>query len=162
MFLSWEFCGDDVNGEDRRRKVAFLLLALAAAMAVASAAFAVEIRLDSSDVARIGATPQVRVYCPVAGDPCQITRVTWSVAFSPPPPKVTAVNIQWTPAATGTYTVYVVLYRSDGTTVEGYGSTSVTISTLGSTPTTVNLASPADPRYIYYVEIAIVQTAFSS
>jgi len=43
MFLSWEFCGDDVNGEDRRRKVAFLLLALAAVMAVASAAFAVTI-----------------------------------------------------------------------------------------------------------------------
>jgi len=34
-----------VNGEERRRKVAFLLLALAAVMAVASAAFAVEITL---------------------------------------------------------------------------------------------------------------------
>jgi len=144
-----------VNGEDRRRrKVAFLLLALAAVMAVASAAFAVEISLSSSNVARIGATPQVEVYCPA--NPCQITRVTWTLSF--PPPRVTALNIEWTPAATGTYTVYVVLYRSDGTTIEGYGSTSVTISTLGSTTTTVNLASPVNPAHIYYVEIAIVES----
>jgi len=142
-----------VNGEERRRKVAFLLLALAAVMAVASAAFAVEISLSSSDVARIGATPQVEVYCPA--NPCQITRVTWSVAF--PPPRVTAVNIEWTPAATGTYTVYVVLYRSDGITIEGYGSTSVTISTLGSTTTTVSVGA-ANPSRIYYVEIAIVES----
>jgi hypothetical protein len=148
-----------VNGEDRRRKVAFLLLALAAVMAVASAAFAVEISLSSSDVARIGATPQVEVYCPsiISGD-CKIARVTWTISFPPPPPRVTAVNVEWSPAATGTYTVYVVLYRNDGTTVEGYGSTSVSISTLGPTTTTVNLASPANPRFIYYVEIAIVQS----
>jgi hypothetical protein len=144
-----------VNGEDRRRKAAFLLLALAAVMAVVSAAFAVEISLSSSDVARIGATPQVEVYCPA--NPCQITRVTWTLSF--PPPRVTAVNIEWSPAATGTYTVYVVLYRSDGTTIAGgYGSTSVTISTLGPTTTTVDLDSPVNPAHIYYVEIAIVQS----
>jgi hypothetical protein len=150
-----------VNGEDRRRKAAFLLLALAAVMAVASAAFAVEISLSSSDVARIGATPQVEVYCPsISGGQCKITRVTWSVDFPPPPPRVTAVNIEWSPAATGTYYIYVVLYKSGGSTIEGYGSTSVSITSTGPTTTTVNLASPANPRYIYYVEIAIVQTAF--
>jgi len=67
------------------------------------------------------------------------------------------VNIEWTPAATGTYTVYVVLYRSDGITIEGYGSTSVTISTLGSTTTTVSVGA-ANPSRIYYVEIAIVES----
>jgi hypothetical protein len=145
-----------VNGEDRRRRVAFLLLALAAVMAVASAAFAVEISLSSSDVARIGATPQVEVYCPsISGGQCKIDRVYWTLAF--PPPRVTDVNIVWSPAATGTYTVYVVLYRSDGTTIAGYGSTSVTISTLGPTPTTVNVGA-VNPAHIYYVEIAIVQS----
>jgi hypothetical protein len=153
MFFDWFFffwvC--DVNGEDRRRKVAFLLLALAAVMAVASAAFAVEITLSSSDVARIGATPQVEVYCPVSG--CQITRVTWTLSF--PPPRVTAVNIDWEPAAAGTYTVYVVLYRSDGTTIAGYGSTSVTVS--GPTTTSVPVGA-VNPAHIYYVEIAIVES----
>jgi hypothetical protein len=154
MFLSWEFCGDDVNGEDRRRRVAFLLLALAAVMAVASAAFAVEISLDSSDVARIGATPQVEVYCPsISGGQCKIDRVYWTLAF--PPPRVTDVNIVWSPAVSGTYTVYVVLYR-DTSTIVGYGSRSVTVS--GPTTTPVNLASPVNPAHINYVEIAIVQS----
>jgi hypothetical protein len=141
-----------VNGEDRRRKVAFLLLALAAVMAVASAAFAVQINLSSLDIARIGATPQVEVYCPA--NPCQITRVTWTLAF--PPPRVTHVNIVWSPAATGDYNVYVVLYR-DTSTIVGYGWTSVTISTLGSTPTTVSVGA-VNPADINYVEIAIVQS----
>ena len=142
-----------MNGEDRRRKVAFLLLALAAVMAVASAAFAVEISLSSSDVARIGATPQVEVYCPA--NPCHITRVTWTLSF--PPPRVTAVNVEWSPADTGTYTVYVVLYRSDGSTIAGSGSASVTITTPGPTSTSVSVGS-VNPAHIYYVEIAIVQS----
>ena len=149
-----------MNGEDRRRKVAFLLLALAAVMAVASAAFAVEISLSSSDVARIGATPQVEVYCPsISSGDCKIDRVTWTLSF--PPPRVTAVNIVWSPAATGSYTVYVVLYDNNGNMISnGYGSQPVTISTLGSTTTTVYLASSVNPALIKYVEIAIVQTAF--
>jgi hypothetical protein len=142
-----------VNGEDRRRKVAFLLLALAAVMAVASAAFAVEITLNDSDIARIGGTGNVEVRCPA--NPCQITSVTWTLSF--PPPRVTAVNVEWSPAATGSYTVYVVLYRNDGTTIEASGSQSVTISTLGSTTTTVSVGS-ANPARIYYVEITIVQS----
>jgi hypothetical protein len=148
-----------VNGGDRRRKAAFLLLALAAVMAVASAAFAVEITLSSSDVARIGATPQVEVYCPsISGGQCKIDRVAWTISGSAPF-RVTAVKVRWSPPATGDYTVYVVLYDNNGNMISnGYGSTSVTISTTGSTTTTVNLAGEVEPKDIRYVEIAIVQT----
>jgi type 1 fimbria pilin len=145
-----------VNGEDRRRKVAFLLLALAAVMAVASAAFAVEISLNDSDIARIGGTGNVEVHCPAAGNPCKIDKVYWVLSF--PPPRVTAVKIYWTPAATGTYDVYVVLYDNNGNMISnGYGSTSEDITSTDPTTTTVNLASPVNPALIKYVEIAIVE-----
>ena len=107
------FLGMDVNGGDRRRKVAFLLLALAAVMAVTSAALAVEITLNSTDIAQIGGTGQVEVYCPA--NPCEVTRVTWSI--SGPPFQVTAVNVEWTPRSDGDYTVYVVLYDSTVTII---------------------------------------------
>ena len=147
------FLGMDVNGGDRRRKVAFLLLALAAVMAVASAALAVVIALDPGDVADIGGTFPVDVECPAAGNPCRVDRVTWSI--SGPPFQVTAVNVEWTPRHDGDYTVFVVLYDSTVSIISS-GSTTVTVTAGSPTTTTVNV-SPASPRVIYYVEIVIVQ-----
>jgi hypothetical protein len=147
-----------VNGEDRRRKVAFLLLALAAVITVASAAFAVQINLSSEDIAQIGGTGQVSVNCP--GNPCQVSKVTWTISGSAPF-RVTAVNVQWTPAsseATASYTVYVTLYDSannvigSGSATQGGSSSSVT--------TSVPVSPNPDPKNVYKVEIVIVQTAF--
>jgi hypothetical protein len=144
-----------VNGEDRRRKVAFLLLALAAVMAVASAAFAVQIDLSSADIAQIGGTGQVSVSCPA--NPCQITRVTWTLSGTPP--RVTEVKVVWTPASSsGSYTVYVTLYDGSnnivgsGSATQGGSSSSVT--------TSVSISPNPDPKNVYKVEIVIVQTAF--
>ena len=145
----------NVNGGDRRRKVAFLLLALAAVMAVASAALAVVIALDPGDVADIGGTFPVDVECPAAGDPCQVDRVTWSI--SGPPFQVAAVNVEWTPRNSGSYTVYVVLYDSTATNIISSGSTTVSVTAGSPTTTTVNVSPGASPRDIYYVEIVIVQ-----
>ena len=141
-----------VNGGDRRRKVAFLLLALAAVMAVASAALAVVIALDPGDVADIGGTFPVDVECPA--NPCEVSRVTWSI--SGPPFQVTAVNVEWTPRNSGSYTVFVVLYDSTVTIISS-GSTTVTVTAGSPTTTTVNVSPGASPRDIYYVEIVIVQ-----
>jgi len=148
------FLGMYVNGGDRRRKVAFLLLALAAVMAVASAALAVVIALDPGDVADIGGTFPVDVECPAAGDPCQVDRVTWSI--SGPPFQVAAVNVEWTPRNSGSYTVFVVLYDSTVTIISS-GSTTVSVTGGSPTTTTVNVSPGANPRDIYYVEIVIVQ-----
>ena len=148
------FLGMYVNGGDRRRKVAFLLLALAAVMAVASAALAVVIALDPGDVAEIGGTYQVDVYCPA--DPCEVSRVTWVISSSAPF-QVTAVNVEWTPRSTDSYTVFVVLYDSTATTIISSGSATVSVTGGSSTTTTVNVSPGARPRDIYYVEIVIVQ-----
>jgi hypothetical protein len=156
MFLSWEFCGDDVNGEDRRRKVAFLLLALAAVITVASAAFAVQITLNESDIAQLGGTGQVDVSCPA--NPCEITRVTWTLSGTPP--RVTQVNVKWTPASSSEYKVYVTLYK-DASTIVGSGSaTQSGSSSPVTTPVPVSPVAPytsIDPKDVYKVEIVIVQ-----
>ena len=149
------FLGMYVNGGDRRRKVAFLLLALAAVMAVASAALAVVIALDPGNVAEIGGTGQVEVYCPAAGDSCQVDRVTWTI--SGPPFRVTAVNVKWTPRSDGDYTVYVVLYNS-ASSIIGSGSATVSVTEGSPTTTNVDVSPDADPKEIYYVEIVIVQS----
>ena len=145
-----------MNGEDRRRKVAFLLLALAAVMAVASAAFAVQIDLSSADIAQLGGTGQVDVNCPA--NPCQITRVTWTLSGTPP--RVTEVKVVWTPASSsGSYTVYVTLYKG-ASTIIGSGSASQSGSS-SSVTTTVPISTPyPDPKDVDKVEIVIVQTAF--
>jgi len=151
------FLGMYVNGGDRRRKVAFLLLALAAVMAVTSAALAVVIALDPGDVAEIGGTFPVDVECPA--NPCEVSKVTWSI--SGPPFQVTAVNVKWTPRNSGDYTVFVVLYGSTDTSIVGSGSATVSVTGGSSTITTVNVSSDAGsvrPRDIYKVEIVIVQS----
>jgi len=154
--LSWKFCGDDVNGEDRRRKVAFLLLALAAVMAVASAAFAVTINLTSAEVDQLGGTPIVDVYCPAAGDPCQISRVKW-VLTSSYPYLVDRVLVQWQTRETSgaSYTVYVTLLDASNNPISGGSATQA----ASSSPVTTNVdVSPnADPAQVYKVQIVIVQ-----
>ena len=109
------------------------------------------IAIDPADVADIGGTFPVDVECPA--NPCEVTRVTWSI--SGPPFQVTAVNVEWTPRNSGSYTVFVVLYDSTVTIISS-GSATVTVTAGSSTTTTVNV-SPASPRDIYYVEIVIVQ-----
>ncbi len=142
-----------MNDRERRRRAAFLLLALAAVMAVASAALAVEISLSSTDVARIGGTGQVDVYCPA--NPCQVTRVSWTIN-SAPPYWVTAVKVTWQPAtSSGSYTVYVVLYDNSNNIV-GHGSATQSGSPSPVT-TTVSLPFFVDPRQIYKVEVVIVE-----
>jgi hypothetical protein len=148
----------NVNGEDRRRKAAFLLLALAAVIAVASAAFAVQINLASADIAQIGGTGQVSVNCPAAGNPCKVDKVTWTLSGTPP--RVTQVKVDWTPAsnAPASYTVYVTLY-DNANNVVGSGSATQSGSS-GSVTTTVPVSPNPDPKDVYKVEIVIVQTAF--
>jgi uncharacterized protein (UPF0333 family) len=148
----------NVNGEDMRRKTAFMLLVLAVVIAVVSAAFAVQISLSSADIAQIGGTGQVSVNCPAAGSPCQVSKVTWTISGTTL--KVTAVNVQWTPAsnAPASYTVYVTLYDNLGNTV-GSGSATQSGST-SSVTTSVPVSPNPDPKDVYKVEIVIVQTAF--
>jgi hypothetical protein len=154
MFLSWEFCGDDVNGEDRRRKVAFLLLALAAVMAVASAAFAVTIGLTSAEVDQLGGTPIVDVYCPA--NPCQISRVKW-VLTSSYPYLVDQVRVDWQTRETSgaSYTVYVTLLDASNNPISGGSATQAASSSPVSTY--VDVSPNADPAQVYKVQIVIVQ-----
>jgi hypothetical protein len=155
MFLSWEFCGDDVNGEDRRRKAAFLLLALAAVMAVASAAFAVEITLSSSNVDQLGGTPIVDVTCPA--NSCQISRVKW-VLESSYPYLVDRVRVDWqTASTTGSYTVCVTLF--DGASPPNAISGGCATQTASGSPvnTYVDVSPNANPAQVYKVQIVIVQ-----
>ena len=142
-----------MNGEDRRRKVAFLLLALAAVMAVASAAFAVTIGLTSADVDQLGGTPTVDVLCPA--NPCQINRVKW-VLTSYYPYLVDRVLVQWqTASSTGSYTVYVTLFDASDNPISGGSAT----QTASSSPVTTNVdVSPdTNPAQVYKVQIVIVQ-----
>jgi hypothetical protein len=154
MFLSWEFCGDDVNGEDRRRKVAFLLLALAAVMAVASAAFAVTIGLTSAEVDQLGGTPIVDVYCPA--NPCQISRVKW-VLTSSYPYLVDRVLVQWQTRETSgaSYTVYVTLLDASNNPISGGSATQAASSSP--VTTNVDVLPNVDPAQVYKVQIVIVQ-----
>jgi hypothetical protein len=142
----------DVNGEDRRRRVAFLLLALAAVMAVASAAFAVEISLSSSGVDQLGGTGNVDVLCPA--NPCQINRVKWVITATPP--QVDKVKVVWqTRETSGSYTVYVTLFDSSSNPIS---SGSATQAASGSSVTTeVDVSPDADPAEVYKVQIVIVQ-----
>jgi hypothetical protein len=142
-----------MNGEDRRRKVAFLLLALAAVMAVASAAFAVQISLSSSAIDQLGGTPMVDVTCPVSS--CQISRVKW-VLTSSYPYLVDQVQVNWqTASTTGSYTVYVTLFDASSNPISG-GSA---IQSASSSPvsTYVDVSPNADPAQVYKVQIVIVQ-----
>ena len=142
----------NVNGGDRRRKVAFLLLALAAVMAVASAALAVVIALGSTAIDQLGGTDQVEVYCPV--NSCQITRVKW-ILTSSYPYEVDQVKVVWQTASTsGSYTVYVTLFDDSGNPISGGFAT----QTASSSPveTDVNVDNVA-PSQVYYVQIVIVQ-----
>jgi hypothetical protein len=143
-----------VNGEDRRRKAAFLLLALAAVMAVASAAFAVEITLSSSNVDQLGGTGNVDVLCPA--DPCQISRVKW-VLTSSYPYLVDRVLVNWQTRETSgaSYTVYVTLLDSSNNAISGGSAT----QSASSSPVTTNVdVSPnVHPAQVYKVQIVIVQ-----
>jgi hypothetical protein len=143
-----------MNGEDRRRKAAFLLLALAAVMAVASAAFAVQISLSSSAIDQLGGTGNVDVLCPA--NPCQINRVKWVITATPPF-QVDKVKVEWqTRETTGaSYTVYVVLRDGSNAVISSGSATQAASSS--SVTTEVDVSPNADPAEVYKVQIVIVQ-----
>jgi hypothetical protein len=145
-----------VNGEDRRGKVAFLLLALAAVMAVASAAFAVQITLSSSNVDQLGGTPTVDVNCPA--NSCQINRVKWELRSSHPH-LVDKVKVQWQTASTsGSYTVCVTLFDNASPTPNAISGGCATQAASSSPVTTeVDVSPDANPAEVYKVQIVIVQ-----
>jgi hypothetical protein len=142
-----------VNGEDRRRKVAFLLLALAAVITVASAAFAVQISLSSSAIDQLGGTPIVDVYCPA--NPCQISRVKW-VLTSSAPFLVDKVVVKWNTRETSgaSYKVYVTLFDDSDNAISSGSATQAASSTEATTTVDV---SDVDPAQVYKVQIVIVQ-----
>ena len=143
----------DVNGGDRRRKVAFLLLALAAVMAVTSAALAVQIGLTSAEIDQLGGTGQVNVLCPA--NPCQISRVKW-ILTSSYPYEVDQVRVVWQTASTsGSYTVYVTLFDSSVNPISGGYATQPASSSPVTTD--VDVTPNVAPSQVYYVEIVIVQ-----
>jgi hypothetical protein len=118
------------------------------------------ISLSSTNIAQIGGTGLVDVNCP--GNPCQVSKVTWTISGSAPY-RVTAVNIQWTPAssaATASYTVYVTLYDSANNVIGSGSATQGGSSSPVTTTVPVSGPSPIDPKNVYKVEIVIVQTAF--
>jgi hypothetical protein len=142
-----------MNGEDKRRKVAFLVLALAAVMAVASAAYAVLIDLRSADVDQLGGTPMVDVNCPA--DPCQISRVKW-VLTSSYPYLVDQVKVEWqTASTTGSYTVCATLFDASSNPISGGCATQ--LASGSSVTTDVDVSPDADPAEVYKVQIVIVQ-----
>jgi len=144
-----------VNGEDRRRRVAFLLLALAAVMAVASAAFAVLIDLTSADVDQLGGTPIVDVNCPA--NPCQISRVKW-VLTSSYPYLVDQVRVNWqTASTTGSYTVCVTLFDNASPPNAISGGCATQAASSSPVSTYVDVSPNADPAQVYKVQIVIVQ-----
>lgn len=115
--------------------------------------YAVLINLQSTDIAEIGGTGLVTVYCPAAN--CQISRVSWVISQSPPY-RVTAVNVNWQTAnATANYMVYVTLY-DNANNVLAYGSQSQS-GNQNPVTTTVNLNQSVDPKDIYKVEVVIVE-----
>lgn len=150
--MSGIFRVEDVSGEERRRRIALLLVALAAVMAVASAALAVEITLSSSEVDRLGATPQVEVLCPA--NPCSVSRVRWVITGNYPY-LVDQVRVAWTPATTNNYYVYVTLFNSGGSPISG-GSAFTFVTGGAPTDTLVDVAN-VDPRNVYYIQIVIVE-----
>ena len=142
-----------MNGEERRRKVAFLLLALAALM-TAYAAYAVLIDLTSAEVDQLGGTPIVDVYCPA--NPCQISRVKWMLTSSYPY-LVDQVRVDWQTRETSgaSYTVYVTLLDASNNPISGGFATQAASSSPVSTY--VDVSPNADPAQVYKVQIVIVQ-----
>jgi hypothetical protein len=140
-----------VNGEDRRRKVAFLLLALAAVMAVASAAFAVSIGVDGVD--QLGGTGIVDVLCPA--NPCQISRVKWVLTSYPYLVDQVQVNWQTRETSGASYTVYVTLLDSSNNPISGGSATQAASNSPAIT--TVDVTPNVDPAQVYKVQIVIVQ-----
>jgi hypothetical protein len=131
-----------------------LLTVLLAALAMASAAYAVAIGLTSDDIDQLGGTGNVDVRCPA--NPCQITRVKW-VLTSSAPYLVDRVLVEWqTRETTGaTYNVYVNLLDNSNTVIAGGSATQAAHSTA--VTTNVDITPNVDPAQVYKVNIVIVQ-----
>ncbi|MEM2693656.1 MAG: hypothetical protein QXW56_09260 [Nitrososphaerota archaeon] len=130
------------------------MVLLAALLLLAFSAYAVLISLSSSDINQLGGTGLVDVTCPA--NPCQVTKVSW-VLTSSAPYKVDKVNVQWTPAKSGSanYMVYVALYDIFNNVISS-GSASQPGSTSAVT-TQVDVAPDVNPKDVYKVEVVIVE-----
>ncbi len=139
------------------------LAAVTAALAGATVAFAVQLDLAGGEnVSRAGGTGQVQVLTPETDATVNEVRF---VVDPNPPHYVTGVDIVWEPAEPGTYFIGVTIYfifqgpnPVSAIAPDGFGTTTVTVSTANTPITTrVNFQSPQPPDLIEQIEIIIVQ-----
>jgi len=137
------------------RKRLIPLIALLMILAVVAVAYSVAIGLESTDIDQLGATSKVKVYCPVSGTPCSISRVKW-VLTSSAPYQVDKVKVVWTPASGPPvkYTVYVELYDNTPDLISSGSAPDQ--SSSGEITTEVDVGD-VDPKDVYSVRIVIVQ-----
>ena len=139
-----------------------VLLALFAVAAVAvPGVFAVQLSLNSDNIARVGGTGQVPVLDPTAN--ATIDAVTFTLATTPPY-YIAGANVTLTFAEAGTtYTVVVNIYDATGNLITSGQVTGVTVQTDATTgapvqqTVTVNFPSPVDPRLVGNVEVLVIQ-----
>jgi len=129
------------------------VLALLALLLAVPAVHAVLISLSTSNVEAIGGTGLVDVRCPTSG--CTIGKVEWGMQSSAPY-YVEKVLVTWTPAATGSYTVYVNVY-DNADNILASGSATVTVQAVQAITTTVTLSSTVNPKDVYKVEVIILE-----
>ena len=136
-----------------------VIASVIAALLVAGAAYAVWLTLNSEDVARIGGTGLVQVLSPTTNG--NVNEVLWQTDTNTG--YVTGVDVNWTPAETGTYLVHVNVYDGNqnmltsGTTTETIQAADVGADRVTSVP----LAQSVDPSQLVYVEVIITQTTTS-
>jgi hypothetical protein len=132
----------------KRMAIGVVLLAMAAVMAVVSAALAVVIGVGSVD--QLGGSNDVAVNCPA--NPCQITSVKWVVTSG----LVDKVQVTWQTAATsGSYTVHVALIDNTNTVIASASATQS--ASASAVTTTVDFSPDVNPAQVYKVRIVIVQ-----
>ncbi len=145
----------------RGSRAPILLALLALAAVTVPGVFAVQLSLNSDNIARVGGTGQVAVLDPTVN--ATIDSVTFTVSTTPPY-YLSGANVTLTFAeANTTYTVVVNIYDSAGNPVTSAmvtGITPQTDATTGATvqqTVTVNFPSPVDPRLVGNVEILVIQ-----
>ena len=129
------------------------VLALLALLLAVPAVHAVLISLSTSNVEAIGGTGLVTVRCPTTG--CTIAKVEWGLQ-STAPYHVERVLVTWTPAATGSYVMYVNVY-DNADNILASGSATVTVQAVQAITTTVTLSSTVNPKDVYKVEVIILE-----
>ncbi len=144
----------------RGSRVPIILALLAVAAVAVPGVFAVQLSLNSDNIARVGGTGQVPVLAPTAN--ATIDAVTFTLATTPPY-YIASANVTLTFAeANTTYTVVVNIYDAVGNLITSGQVTGVTVQTdANGNPiqqtVTVNFPSPVDPRQVDNVEVLVIQ-----